>query len=138
MKFCVPIKQIALIIVGRELIAERDPRRREHRVGQKEDERPDQEIPEIEHLALAFGELPEHGETDRHQNRADENEGSAPPPPRSGVVGNVADDRIGDGVKEARQTAQQTHQHRVHAQSKIEDHHQAAQRARQKIVGEGA
>ncbi len=43
----------ALVVIGRQLIAERNPGRREHRVGKIEEKRADQEIPEIKRLLLA-------------------------------------------------------------------------------------
>ncbi len=126
------------MVVGGQLVAERDPGRGEDRVGHVEEDRADQEPDEVEGLALAARQLPEQGEDDAGGDRPDEDVRPAPAPPRCRVVGDVAHQRVGERVGEARQRPEQADQRRVHAEAEVQDDHHAAAGRGEQVVDEGA
>ncbi len=126
-----------LVVVGRELIAQCDPGRREHGVAHVEHEGADEEEPEVEALALPARELPEQHEDHARADRSAEDVGPPSPPARACVVGHVAHDRIGQRVDETWQGAQQPDEGGIHAQAQIQDDGHAPDRRREEVVHEG-
>ena len=90
------------MIVRRNLIPERHPRRGEDSIRRIENEGPNQEEPEIEHLALPVWQLPDRHEHEADGNGTDKNVRPAAPPATARIVRDVSHDRIGEGVEEAR------------------------------------
>jgi len=131
-----PHQARALVVVGRQFVAQRDPRRDEDGVADVEGHRADQEPHEVEVLAHAARQLPQQGEDHGGQDGADEDVRAAAAPARAGVVRDVAHDRVDDRVDQARQRADPAHQPRVHVQAQVQDDHHAADGGRQQVVDE--
>ena len=126
------------MIVGGEFVAERNPGRRVYRIGKIKDQRPDQEIPEVIRIALAERQLPEQREDQASGNRASKNIRSPPAVSGPGVVGYVSHQRVGDGVRQPGQGAEQSDQCRTESETEIEDDDHAADSGGQRVVDECA
>ncbi len=124
----------AFMVIRRELVAERDPGRGIDGVGEIEDQRAAEEVPEVERLALVRGQLPQECVDDGDADGANEDVRPAAAPAGARVVRYVAHQRIGQRVRQTGECADQPDQRRVHAEAEVEhDDHPADGRGEQVV-----
>ncbi len=126
------------MVVGSEFVAQCHPGCGIDRVREKEDQRSAEKVPEIPAFALTGRQLPQQREDDADGYRPDEHVGTASSPARAGVIGNVAHHRVGDGVGQAGQGAQQPDERGTHPQAEIQHDQHPADRVSQRVVDECA
>lgn len=124
----------AFMVIGGQFVAERDERRREHRIGQIKKVRSDQEEQKVEPVTVPGGYLPHEREDQSSQNRPDQDIWSAAPPTGFGVIGNVPHDRVTKSVGESRNRQDGTDPRGVHFQPQVKHDGHTAQGSGQKVV----
>ena len=82
--------------------------------------------------------MPEQREDDAGRNCATEDIRPTPTPARLRVVGDVAHQRVGQGVSQAWQRTEQSDECRVHSQTEVEDDYHAADCRGEQVIDERA